>query len=59
MSSGTMHLLKRFADDEGGATAIEYALIMTIVALGIISNLQALPTSLNAIWSNVNSNLSN
>jgi len=49
--------VQRFASDESGATAIEYALIALLIGLGIISSLQQLPNSLNALWSNVNSNL--
>ena len=49
--------LNRLRKSEDGATAVEYALIMLIVALGIIGSLQALPGSLNAIWSNVAASL--
>jgi len=48
----------RFAKDETGATAIEYALLAGIIALGIIVSVSALPTVLNGFFNNVNTNLS-
>jgi pilus assembly protein Flp/PilA len=48
----------RFAKDETGATAIEYALIAGVVALGIVISLTGLATGLNGIFSNVVTNLS-
>lgn len=54
-----MDLITRFADDEAGATAIEYGLIAVIVALGIITSLTTLKGNLNTIFSNVNTNLAN
>jgi pilus assembly protein Flp/PilA len=50
-------LIKKFRGDEGGATSIEYGIIALIMALGIIASLYAFPTSLNAIWGNVATNL--
>jgi len=38
-------LVKLFANDESGATAIEYALIAAIMGVGIISGLQTLETA--------------
>ena len=43
-------LLTRFAKDESGATAIEYGLIATLVAVAIIVGATALGTSLNAMF---------
>ena len=40
-------LISRFANDESGATAIEYGLIAPIVAVGIIASLQTLKSALN------------
>jgi len=33
-----MHVLKRFAADQGGATAIEYALLGTIIAVALVAS---------------------
>lgn len=41
------HLLARFVADEQGATAIEYALIMVLVGVGIIGSLTVLKGALN------------
>jgi pilus assembly protein Flp/PilA len=42
--------LAKFANDESGATAIEYALIAAIVGIGIITSLQSLKTQLSATF---------
>lgn len=39
-------MLKRFWRDESGATAIEYALIGTIVGVGLVTSLTDLKTAL-------------
>lgn len=44
---------KRFANDESGATAIEYGLIAALVAVVIIGALQALGGSLTATFTTV------
>lgn len=51
-------VVARFAQDESGATSIEYALMAGIIALGIIVSVSALPTSLNGFFNNVTTNLS-
>lgn len=45
-----IRVLKNFMADESGATAIEYALIASIVGLGIIGGLTQLPPALNAVF---------
>ena len=52
-------IVKRFASDESGATAIEYGLIAAIVGIGIIVGLQTLRNGLNDLFENVSSNLAN
>jgi len=52
-----VNFLNRFRKNEDGSTAIEYALIMCIVALGIVSSLQSIPGYLVAIWTDVASYL--
>ncbi len=41
-------LLSRFARDESGATAIEYGLIVALIAVVIISAVTTLGTNLNS-----------
>jgi pilus assembly protein Flp/PilA len=50
-------LLRQFAKDESGATAIEYALIAAIVGIGIIVALTQLGVGLNDIYTKVGSKL--
>lgn len=45
-----MSLIRRLANDESGATAIEYGLIAGLVAVAIIVALQTLGTSLNDLF---------
>ncbi len=46
-------LLKRFAHDESGATAIEYGLIASLIAVAIIAILGTLGTNLSTTFSKV------
>ena len=39
-------IARNFADDERGATAIEYTLIAAIVGIGLVTSLQNLDTGL-------------
>ena len=50
-------LIKRFAKDESGATAIEYGLIASLIAIGIIAGARSLGTKLNGTFGNVAGNL--
>jgi pilus assembly protein Flp/PilA len=50
-------LVKRFAKDESGATAIEYGLIAAGIAVAIIAAVQALGTSITNTFNNVASAL--
>ena len=50
-------IIKRFAHDESGATAIEYGLIAAIVGVGIIVGLGAVRDGLNNLFNNVNTKL--
>lgn len=52
-------LCRAFLDDESGATAIEYAVIAMIMAIGIIGSLTTLKTNLGTMYSNVAASLSN
>jgi len=50
-------LLARFAKDESGATAIEYALIAAGIALAIITAVNTLVTTLSNKFTSINSSL--
>ena len=47
-------LVKRFAKDESGATAIEYGLIAAGISVAIITVVNGLGTKLNTTFSNIN-----
>ena len=50
-------LVKRFAKDESGATAIEYGLIAAGISVAIITVVQGLGTKLNTTFANISSKL--
>jgi pilus assembly protein Flp/PilA len=51
------NLFSRFANDESGATAIEYGLIAALIAVAIIAALQALGTTLSGTFGAVSAAL--
>jgi pilus assembly protein Flp/PilA len=50
-------LLKQFAKDESGATAIEYGLIATLIAVVLVAVLTLVGTSLNTKFTAINNAL--
>jgi pilus assembly protein Flp/PilA len=50
-------LVKRFASDESGATAIEYGMIAALIAVAIIATLRTVGTSLTAKFTQISNNL--
>ncbi|MEH6951719.1 Flp family type IVb pilin [Nitrobacter sp. NHB1] len=51
------NLVKRFAKDESGATAIEYGLIAAGIAVAIIAAVNTLGTSLRGTFTSVGTSL--
>lgn len=51
--------LRRFAQDDSGATAIEYGLIAALIAVAIIAALNALSGNLKNTFNYVGSQLAN
>ena len=49
--------LKRFADNESGATAIEYGLIAALMAVAIIAAVGALSPKLTTAFTNIGSKM--
>lgn len=47
------HLVSRFAQDESGATAIEYGLIAAGISVAIIAVLQGVGSRLNTTFTSV------
>ena len=52
-----INLVKRFANDDSGATAIEYGLIAALVAVVLVTALAAMGGKLSGTFNNVSSNL--
>lgn len=53
----TLEVVKRFVRSEHGATAIEYALIASLVAVVIISAVTAVGSSVLGLYESANSGL--
>lgn len=53
-----LNRVNRFAKNDSGATAIEYALIAMLVAVGIVASVTALGGSLESIFDMVASTVS-
>ena len=49
--------MTRFAKDESGATAIEYGLIVALIAVVIITAVTTLGTNLNTAFTTINGKL--
>jgi pilus assembly protein Flp/PilA len=54
-----LSLTSRFRNDENGATATEYAMLIVFVALAIAVGAQTLGQDLTALFSNVGNTLTN
>ncbi|AWN51636.1 Flp family type IVb pilin [Methylobacterium sp. 17Sr1-1] len=52
-----MTKLKRFVSDESGATAIEYGLIATLIAIAVIVAARAVGNNLSGTFNNIAGNL--
>ncbi|QDC03225.1 Flp family type IVb pilin [Mesorhizobium sp. 8] len=46
-------MLRRFLTDERGATAIEYGLVASLIALAIVGGVTVFAASLQTLWSDV------
>ena len=52
-----MNIIARFANDESGATAIEYGLIAALIAVGIIAAATTLGSSLSNLFNKISTQL--
>ena len=53
-----MNIIARFANDESGATAIEYGLIAALIAVGIIAAATTLGGNLSSLFQRISGHLS-
>jgi pilus assembly protein Flp/PilA len=51
------NLLARFAGDEAGATAIEYGLIASLIALAVVTAATQMGDKLGTMFDNIKTNL--
>jgi len=49
--------LKAFAREEDGQDLVEYALLLAFIALAAIASLTAVRTSLDTVWTNIETKL--
>ena len=52
-----MNIFARFAQDESGATAIEYGLIAALIAVGIIAAATLLGNNLSGLFNGISTRL--
>lgn len=52
-----MTTIRRFLDDESGATAIEYGLIAALIAVGIIAAATTLGSGLSGLFNKISTKL--
>ena len=52
-----MKILRKFMRNEKGATAIEYGLIATLIAIAAITAMSSVGTKLTTTFNNVSANL--
>ncbi|MEM1378323.1 MAG: Flp family type IVb pilin [Pseudomonadota bacterium] len=48
-------MFKKFLQDERGATAVEYGLIVTVLSLAIVVGVSTVGTTLQDEWTDINS----
>jgi len=58
MATGSKKLLRRFSNDETGATAIEYGLIASLIFLVVIGSIQAMTAGQQLQYQKINNAVS-
>lgn len=53
-----LNFLDRFRDDECGATAVEYGLIVALMVIAMSVGLSAVATTTNGMWTYVSDSVS-
>ena len=52
-------LLRRLRRDDQGATVIEYALLVSLVAVGLVATFNTFKTKIDTAFTNIGTNLTN
>lgn len=58
MTNYTKNLLAAFSEDESGATAIEYGLIVALIFLAILTSVNTFASNSNIMYSEISSAMS-
>lgn len=53
----SQNLLRRYVSSEEGATAIEYALMVALISVALISAMSLLASTQSTMWNNVSTTL--
>lgn len=56
---GLRRLVNEFRDDESGATAIEYGLIVSLIFLAVVASVRAFTDSTSDMYADIRSALTN
>ena len=51
-------VMKRFSEDEAGATAVEYGLIVSLIVIALVVSMNTFGDSSEGLWATVTSNVS-
>ena len=54
-----MHVLRRLVRDESGVTLVEYAMVLSLLSIGMIVGLTALATAIGNNMTNAGSSMTN
>jgi pilus assembly protein Flp/PilA len=57
MKANVLHTLRNLHNDESGQDLIEYALVAALIALGATTVMGSLGTTINSVFSLINSEL--
>ena len=48
---------KKFSEDEAGATAVEYGLIISLIVIALVASMNSFRDSSEGLWNTVSSNV--
>jgi Flp pilus assembly pilin Flp len=57
MGRSWVNLLKRFHDDDCGATAVEYAVMLALIIVSVIGAIWEVSSQTGGMYSNINTSL--
>ena len=51
-------MMRKISEDEVGATAVEYGLIISLIVIGLVVSMNAFGDATEGLWATVTSNVS-